>query len=192
MWAAGGDCASGSMAWPCGSHPPLSSHQTEGCIMAIVLSHLDDASSPQSLTVTCLSDNYHRNQLSHPPGSKGPCAGDWQAFNFASSSCCQAVPLIPLLRFCFLSAPLLAPHVHIFLYFCACADGEQTPVPARRASCHSITPLFTGRGREPLCEHPRTLPSLPVFCSFFPLFPLGGTLTSFVRTITPLTLGIKT
>lgn len=94
VWAAGGDCASISMAWPCGSHPPLSSHQTEGRIMAIVLSHLDDASSPRSLTVTCLSDNYQRNQLSHPPGSKGPCAGDWQAFNFASSSCCQAVPLI--------------------------------------------------------------------------------------------------
>lgn len=54
--------------------------------MAIVLSHLDDASSPQSLTVTCLSDNYHQNQLSYPPGSKGPCAGDWQAANFASST----------------------------------------------------------------------------------------------------------
>lgn len=99
VWAAGGDCASGSMVWPCGSHPPLSSYQTEGCIMAIVLSHLDDASSPQSLTVTCLGDNYHRNQLSYPPGSKGLCAGDWQAFNFASSSCCQAVPFISLLRF---------------------------------------------------------------------------------------------
>lgn len=86
VWAAGGDCASGSMVWPCVSHPPLSSHQTEGCIMAIVLSHLDDASSPQSLTVTCLSDNYHQNQLSYPPGSKGPCAGDWQAANFASST----------------------------------------------------------------------------------------------------------
>lgn len=57
VWAAGGDCASGSMVWPCVSHPPLSSHQTEGCIMAIILSHLDEASSPQSLTVTCLSDN---------------------------------------------------------------------------------------------------------------------------------------
>lgn len=84
VWAAGGDCASGSMVWPCVSHPPLSSHQTEGCIMAIVLSHLDDASSPWSLTVTCLSDNYHQNQLSYPPGSKGLCAGDWQAFNFPS------------------------------------------------------------------------------------------------------------
>lgn len=84
VWATGGDCASGSMVWPCVSHPPLSSHQTEGCIMAIVLSHLDDASSPQSLTVTCLSDNYHQNQLSYPPGSKGLCAGDWQAFNFPS------------------------------------------------------------------------------------------------------------
>lgn len=52
--------------------------------MAIVLSHLDDASLPQSLTVTCLSDNYHQNQLSYPPGSKGLCAGDWQAFNFPS------------------------------------------------------------------------------------------------------------
>lgn len=86
VWAAGSDCASCSMVWPCVSHPPLSSHQTEGCIMAIVLSHLDDASSPQSLTVTCLSDNYHQNQLSYPPGSKGLCAGDWQAFNFASST----------------------------------------------------------------------------------------------------------
>lgn len=84
VWATGSDCASGSMVWPCVSHPPLSSHQTEGCIMAIVLSHLDDASSPQSLTVTCLSDNYHQNQLSYPPGSKGLCAGDWQAFNFPS------------------------------------------------------------------------------------------------------------
>lgn len=84
VWAAGGDCALGSMVWPCVSHPPLSSHQTEGCIMAIVLSHLDDASSPLSLTVTCLSDNYHPNQLSYPPGSKGLCAGDWQAFNFPS------------------------------------------------------------------------------------------------------------
>lgn len=46
--------------------------------------------------------------------------------------------------------------------------------------------------RKPLCKHSRSLPLLPVFCSFFPLFPLGGTLTSFVRTITPLTLGIKT
>lgn len=41
---------------------PLSSHQTEGCIMAIVLSHLDEAPSPRSLTVTCLGDNYHQNQ----------------------------------------------------------------------------------------------------------------------------------
>lgn len=48
------------------------------------------------------------------------------------------------------------------------------------------------RERKPLCTHPWSLPLLPVFCSFFPLFPLGGTLTSFVRTITPLTLGIKT
>lgn len=48
------------------------------------------------------------------------------------------------------------------------------------------------RKRKPLCKHPSSLPLLPVFCSFFPLFPLGGTLTSFVRTITPLTLGIKT
>lgn len=52
--------------------------------MAIVLSHLDDASSPQSLTVTCLSDNYHQNQLSYPPGSKGLRAEDWQAFHFPS------------------------------------------------------------------------------------------------------------
>lgn len=42
--------------------------------------------SPQSLTVTCLGDNYHQNQLSYPPGSKGLWAGDWQAFNFASST----------------------------------------------------------------------------------------------------------
>lgn len=46
VWAAGSDCASCSMVLPCVSHPPLSSHQTEGCIMAIVLSHLDDASLP--------------------------------------------------------------------------------------------------------------------------------------------------
>lgn len=46
--------------------------------------------------------------------------------------------------------------------------------------------------KKPLCKHPWSLPLLPMFCSFFPLFPLGGTLTSFVRTITPLTLGIKT
>lgn len=32
----------------------------------------------------------------------------------------------------------------------------------------------------------------PSFAPCFALFPLGGTLTSFVRTITPLTLGIKT
>lgn len=95
VWAAGGDCASGSMVWPCVSHPPLSSHQTEGCIMAIVLSHLDDASSPRSLTVTCLSDNYHQNQPSYPPGSKGLCAGDWQAFNFPSPT---AVMLCHLLQ----------------------------------------------------------------------------------------------
>lgn len=48
------------------------------------------------------------------------------------------------------------------------------------------------RERKPLCKHLRALPLVPVYCSFFPLFPLGGTLTSFVRTITPLTLGIKT
>ena len=84
VWATASDCASGRMVWPCVSHPPLSYHQTEGCIMAIVLSHLDDASSPPSLTVTCLSDNYHQNQLSYPPGSKGLCAGDWQAFHFPS------------------------------------------------------------------------------------------------------------
>ena len=52
--------------------------------MAIVLSHLDDASSPQSLTVTRLGDNYHQNQPSSPPGSKGLRAEDWQAFNFPS------------------------------------------------------------------------------------------------------------
>lgn len=48
------------------------------------------------------------------------------------------------------------------------------------------------RKRKPLSKHPWSLPLVSVFCSFFPLFPLGGTLTSFVRTITPLTLGIKT
>lgn len=108
VWAAGGDCASCSMVWPCVSHPPMSSQQTEGCIMAIVLSHLDDASSPQSLTVTCHSDNYHQNQLSDPPGSKGPCAWDWQAFNSAFS----LLSVIPLLHLCFYQLFFPAWHVH--------------------------------------------------------------------------------
>lgn len=204
VWAAGGDCASGSMVWPCVSHPPLSSHQTEGCIMAIVLSHLDDASSPQSLTVTCLSDNYHRNQLSYPPGSKGPCAGDWQAFNFASSHCCHAVPFLSLLRLCFSLLVFRCSMLTIQSLFTSWYFLTHVPVPVEIAGDSSpclqgLLPRYhtsvhqeSRRKRKPLSKHPWSLPFLSVFCSFFPLFPLGGTLTSFVRTITPLTLGIKT
>lgn len=83
VWAAG-DCASGTCVWPCVSHPPLSFQQTGRLYHAIVLSHLDDAFSPQNLTVTRLSDSCHRNQPSYPPGSKGLCTGDWQAFHFLS------------------------------------------------------------------------------------------------------------
>lgn len=64
--------------------PPLSFQQTGRLYHAIVLSHLDDASSPPNLTVTRLSDSCHQYQPSYPPGSKGLCTGDWQAFHFLS------------------------------------------------------------------------------------------------------------
>lgn len=195
VWAAGGDCASGSMVWPCVSHPPLSSHQMEGCIMAIVLSHLDDASSPQSLTVTCLSDNYHQNQLSYPPGSKGLCAGDWQSFH-VFFHCCQAAPCFSLLflHYDMLTIRSFSHHdtsMHVAMPVQIAGDSSpclQGLLPPYHTSIHQESQ----RERKTLCKHLWSLPLLPVFCSFFPLFPLGGTLTSFVRTITPLTLGIKT
>lgn len=164
---------------------PLSSHQTEGCIMAIVLSHLDEAPSPRSLTVTCLGDNYHQNQpfFIHLV-QKVLEIGRRFILPHPLLSCC-AVYLLCSGFYLHVYHPML--FTLGYLRICGHRCSNQRP-PAPRL--HGLLPPYhTAIYQNAPLSASRSLPSLSVFCFFFPLISTGRNTDLICEDNNPLDFG---